>query len=100
MDAARLAERSPPREGSGTLEGFPNPPAEDSARQASLRPRDPVTARRSSLFLLFSTKWVSLGRFQLPIWAHVGVLLVDRANHRATLYDVVSCGPRKKGGRS
>jgi hypothetical protein len=56
---------------------------------------DPVTARRSSLFLLFSTKWVSVGRFQLPIWAHVGVLLVDRANHRATLYDVVSCGPRK-----
>jgi len=61
---------------------------------------DPVTARRSSLFLLFSTKWVSLGRFQLPIWAHVGVLLVDRANHRATLYDVVSCGPRKKAVRS
>ena len=28
-------------------------------------------------------------------WAHVGVLLVDRANRRATLYDVVSCGPRK-----
>ncbi len=60
------------------------------------RPRDQTgTARRSSLFLLFSTKWVSLGRFQLPIWAHVGVLLVDRANRRATLYDVVSCGPRK-----
>jgi len=61
---------------------------------------DPITARRSSLFLLFSTKWVSLGRFQLPIWAHVGVLLVDRASHRATLYDVVSCGAKKKGVRS
>ncbi len=65
-------------------------PAKDAAPQA---------ARRSSLFLLFSTKWVSFGRFQLPIWAHVGVLLLDRANNRATLYDVVSCGARK-GARS
>jgi hypothetical protein len=44
---SRLFKRgTPANDYSGTLEGFPDPPAKDSARQASLRPRDYAPAPR------------------------------------------------------
>ncbi|HET6148449.1 MAG TPA: hypothetical protein VFH68_13030 [Polyangia bacterium] len=58
----------------------------------------PVRNRQSSIYLLFSRKWVHLLGLRLPIWAHVAVLLVDRGRSRATFFDVVSARPR--GARS
>lgn len=52
----------------------------------------------ASMFLLFSRKWIRVLGFRLPVWAHVGVLLVDRAAARATFYDVVS--GRARGGKA
>lgn len=56
----------------------------------------PAKSGQSSIYLLFSRKWIHLLGVRLPIWAHVAVLLVDRSAARATFFDVVSSRPRPR----